>query len=120
MEKMNEPSGGIDPGLTAKGVAIAASAVGAAVMAATKPPESRMQLLRYGIVSIGSGFLFAELVAEVASHYLGIPATKLVLPAGGLVGAVAWGVWGYARHILDQVSSSDEGLIPAIKKAIFG
>jgi hypothetical protein len=117
---MAEPSGGIDPALTAKGIAITASAIGAAVMAATKPPESRMQLLRYGIVSIGSGFLFAELAAEVASHYLGIPAAKLMLPAGGLVGAVAWGVWGYARHILDRVSSSEDGLIPALKKAIFG
>jgi hypothetical protein len=120
MGQMAEPNGGIDPALTAKGVAIAASAVGAAVMAATKPPESRMQLLRYGIVSIGSGFLFAELAAEVASRYLGIPAAKLVLPAGGLVGAVAWGVWGYARHLLDRVSSSEDGLIPALKKAIFG
>lgn len=115
--------------LIAKLAGVFAAVIGAGIIAATRPPATRGQLFAHAAVAIGSSILFGHQVAVALDPYVywvdlaqAGPWESLdyYVAVHGLVGAASWGVWGYISSIIERVRSSDEGLLVALRNAIFG
>jgi hypothetical protein len=84
-------------GLTKLAIAGGAGLLGALVIAAVDPPQTRRELFMQALVAGGGSMSFGPIAVHVAQHYISWVDFSLIeyaVPVYFLVGALSWGAAG--------------------------
>lgn len=91
-----------------------AALVGAGIMAVFRPPRTRKELFMQGAVALGSSLLFGGTAVNVLAHLTGwidlatanmSDIVQFNATVHGLIGAMAWGLFGGLAVLRDKFSS---------------
>lgn len=105
-------------------IGFGAALVGAAMMAAFRPPQSKRELFIQGAVALGVSLLFGGSVIRMIDHYFTwmdlahssfediVQSTAMV---HGLLGAMAWGTFGGLAVLRDKLMTDPIKTIKEIK-----
>lgn len=102
-----------------------AALLGAFMMAAFRPPKTRKEMFTQGAVALGSSLLFGGSVVHILAGFdvFGIDMVKSPMAdiiqfnamVHGLIGAMAWGMFGGMAVFRDKFSTDPLGTIKDVK-----
>lgn len=105
---------------------LSAALLGAALMAAFRPPRTRKEMFLQAAVALGCSFLFGDTLTHFADSWLDfIDYTtapwdqwmQFAITVHGLVGALSWGAFGGLAHMRDKVAKDPLDAVKQIKDA---
>ena len=103
---------------------LGAALVGAAMMAAFRPPKTRKELALHAVVALGCSFLFGDTAVKWADSFFDFidlntaaywDFLQFYITVHGLVGALSWGLFGGLATWRDKFSSDPKGAIDDVK-----
>lgn len=103
---------------------LGAALIGAGIMAIFRPPLSRKELFLQGAVALASSLLFGGVAVNVIANFTGwIDLSKASMEdivqfnamVHGLIGALAWGMFGGLAVLRDKFSSDPIQAVKDIK-----
>lgn len=110
---------------TVKLLGFGAALIGAAIMAVFRPPKSRKEMFMQGTVALGSSLLFGGAVVTALAGFqvFGVnldtsPMVDIIqfnAMVHGLIGALAWGVFGGLAVLRDKFGSDPIQTVRDIK-----
>lgn len=98
--------------------------LGAAIMAAFKPPRTRKEVFIHGAVALGTAVLFGGTAVSFLDYMFdwinlaSAPLSEVInfnITIHGLMGAVAWGFWGGLSVMRDRFYKDPTSTIKEIK-----
>lgn len=107
-----------------KFASLGAALIGAGLMAMSRPPKTRREQFYQAATALGSSLLFGDFVVRYAATYF--PFVNLLtdsyfdvltfyVTVHGLVGAMAWGLFGALGTFRDKVSKDPIGAAKDVK-----
>jgi len=106
-----------------KFVTLGAALLGAGLMAMSRPPKTRKEMFYQALTALGSSLLFGDFAVRWAATFFSfvnlntdsiIDVLTFYASVHGLVGALAWGLFGGIAHFRDKFSNDP---IQAVKDA---
>lgn len=106
---------------------LGAAGLGAALMAAFRPPKSRKELAMHALVAFGCSFLFGDTAVQLADSFFDFinlatadwwSFLQFYITVHGLVGAMSWGLVGGLATFRDRFSNDPTGAIKDVKDSI--
>lgn len=93
---------------------VGAALIGAALMAAFRPPKTKKEMFYQGAVALGCSLMFGDVVASMIDYWFDFinmstssreAVIQFVVAIHGVVGAMSWGIFGGMAALRDKVGT---------------
>jgi len=107
-----------------KFVSLGAALLGAGIMAMSRPPKTRREQFYQGLTALGSSFLFGDFAVRWAATFFTFvnlstdsffDVLTFYAAVHGLIGAVAWGVFGGIGSYRDRFTQNPTEAVKDVK-----
>lgn len=108
-------------------IGFGAALIGAGIMAIFRPPKTKKELFLQGAVALAASFLFGPSAVKFADYYFSwVDLTHAKFEdvlqfnamVHGLIGAIAWGVFGGIAVLRDRFGSDPIQTVKDVKDAV--